>query len=469
MDRLDEDVAYAPVVSKVSASGRGYRFYVNQGRLGIVLDNGIDREFFETEPLVANGQFTHVAFALFKITEATTRQVVLMVNGEIVFAEDANIAWSFDSPGESFHLGFDPLPVDGEVRHFRGVIDEPALYSGPALLSVNNRQSLVFNAGSCGRCRFQVSTPTMIGHDSETDSALGPGLLRNLSPYPLQLQTETREVLPGNQPCESSSPGNLIEFQETAKGPVVTMAPFESTELAFETSFNELKNLPIVGEYRYRVEDLLSGQTNDTSIVQSQYPVSGTSSVYVLDVHPTNVVGYSEGAFIELRPGRNHRIDLEISNPSLLPVEVGPLFGYFSRDDSNPATSMRIDGRFQETTELRPAFIVPPKHIHTVTFVVSCDRYLGVGNDVASLHLFDLTASCDGLGFLESVHFRILPEVSVDCEADINADGRVDGADLAMILGDWSTDTGLTDLDRNGEVGASDLGLLLSSWGICGN
>lgn len=47
---------------------------------------------------------------------------------------------------------------------------------------------------------------------------------------------------------------------------------------------------------------------------------------------------------------------------------------------------------------------------------------------------------------------------------DINRDGFIDAADLAMILGNWGLSGGPADLDGNGVVGAGDLSILLSAW-----
>jgi hypothetical protein len=47
---------------------------------------------------------------------------------------------------------------------------------------------------------------------------------------------------------------------------------------------------------------------------------------------------------------------------------------------------------------------------------------------------------------------------------DLTGDGRVDGADLGVLLGAWGT-SGPGDLDADGLVTGSDLGLLLGAWG----
>lgn len=58
------------------------------------------------------------------------------------------------------------------------------------------------------------------------------------------------------------------------------------------------------------------------------------------------------------------------------------------------------------------------------------------------------------------------PVTRAPCPADLNLDGQVDGADLALLLGDWGAD-GFGDLDRNDTVDGADLGVLLAAWGPC--
>ena len=53
------------------------------------------------------------------------------------------------------------------------------------------------------------------------------------------------------------------------------------------------------------------------------------------------------------------------------------------------------------------------------------------------------------------------------CVGDLNEDGRVDGADMGLMLGSWGTSDPGADLDGDGDVDGADLGLLLGSWGLC--
>jgi len=53
------------------------------------------------------------------------------------------------------------------------------------------------------------------------------------------------------------------------------------------------------------------------------------------------------------------------------------------------------------------------------------------------------------------------------CPGDLNADGAISSADLALLLGQWGTGDPAADLDGSGAVGEEDLALLLAGWGAC--
>ncbi len=53
------------------------------------------------------------------------------------------------------------------------------------------------------------------------------------------------------------------------------------------------------------------------------------------------------------------------------------------------------------------------------------------------------------------------------CAGDLNADGQVNGADLATLLGAWGSAAPGPDIDGNGNVDAADLSILLGNWGPC--
>jgi hypothetical protein len=53
------------------------------------------------------------------------------------------------------------------------------------------------------------------------------------------------------------------------------------------------------------------------------------------------------------------------------------------------------------------------------------------------------------------------------CSADLSFDGKVDGLDLGIVLGDWATAFPRSDLNLDNIVDGADIALLLSQWGKC--
>jgi hypothetical protein len=49
--------------------------------------------------------------------------------------------------------------------------------------------------------------------------------------------------------------------------------------------------------------------------------------------------------------------------------------------------------------------------------------------------------------------------------ADVNDDGAVNAADLAVLLGSWGVTGGAADINADGAVNAADLAALLGQWG----
>ncbi|MDE0890472.1 MAG: aryl-sulfate sulfotransferase [Phycisphaerales bacterium] len=52
------------------------------------------------------------------------------------------------------------------------------------------------------------------------------------------------------------------------------------------------------------------------------------------------------------------------------------------------------------------------------------------------------------------------------CPADLNADGKVDGADAGLLLASWG-EPGVGDLNEDGVCDGADIGLMLAAWGVC--
>lgn len=61
----------------------------------------------------------------------------------------------------------------------------------------------------------------------------------------------------------------------------------------------------------------------------------------------------------------------------------------------------------------------------------------------------------------------MLPPPAPRCNADLDFDGAVGAADLALLLGSWGTNQRSMDFNGDGQVNASDLAVILGSWGPC--
>jgi len=71
----------------------------------------------------------------------------------------------------------------------------------------------------------------------------------------------------------------------------------------------------------------------------------------------------------------------------------------------------------------------------------------------------------DGDGDLDGADAEAFWVISSVERGDLDANGSIDAADLALMLGSWAQAGVPADLDLDGSVGASDLALLLGAWG----
>ncbi len=68
----------------------------------------------------------------------------------------------------------------------------------------------------------------------------------------------------------------------------------------------------------------------------------------------------------------------------------------------------------------------------------------------------------------EWVACLFLNECDAECPQDLDGDGIVGTADLAMLLGSWGPCEGCpADFDGDGQVDAFDLAQVLGAWGLC--
>jgi hypothetical protein len=96
---------------------------------------------------------------------------------------------------------------------------------------------------------------------------------------------------------------------------------------------------------------------------------------------------------------------------------------------------------------------------------------LGPGRHAIRIEFFErggsagLIASWQGPGVAKGViPASVLWHGGVDTPADIDNNGKVDGADLTLLLNAWATASGTADITRDGTVDGADLAILLDAW-----
>ena len=88
------------------------------------------------------------------------------------------------------------------------------------------------------------------------------------------------------------------------------------------------------------------------------------------------------------------------------------------------------------------------------------------GEDVFLVDDAPITSFLGGTTYAASVLPLRIADAAA-CPADLFPDGRVDGADLTVLLSYWGYRDTPADLDASGTVDGADLGMLFSAWGPC--
>jgi hypothetical protein len=92
----------------------------------------------------------------------------------------------------------------------------------------------------------------------------------------------------------------------------------------------------------------------------------------------------------------------------------------------------------------------------------------------SAIMVWNVTTDCDANGAPDQLQIAVNPSLDADnngaldsCPAigpaDLDGNGRVDGADLALLLSNYNG-SGIGDINHDGIVNGPDLGLLLSAW-----
>lgn len=222
---------------------------------------------------------------------------------------------------------------------------------------------------------------------------------------------------------------------------------------------------------------------------------------YPVDAGSIHAVGHSNGGFMAYRTACDHA-DLIASVASL----AGATFNNPSDcRPERPVHVLQIHGTQDDVIRYDggcfvPFFLCYPSALASIEIWADYNGCRGTVTDIGSLDLVSniggaettrlaITQECDVEGETElwSIaggnhgpnfngnfsaelvdwlldHRRDLP---VACPADVNGDGRVDGAEISLVLGAWGSTDAALDLDGDGFVGGGDLSILLAAWGSC--
>ena len=95
---------------------------------------------------------------------------------------------------------------------------------------------------------------------------------------------------------------------------------------------------------------------------------------------------------------------------------------------------------------------------------IGTGRVLSKRNLSVGAHAMTLRGT-DGSGMFTEVSFSLIVAAREFHSGDLDADGLVNAADLAILLSAWNT-SGISDLNLDGMTGAEDLAVLLSRWSL---
>ncbi len=101
-------------------------------------------------------------------------------------------------------------------------------------------------------------------------------------------------------------------------------------------------------------------------------------------------------------------------------------------------------------------------------FELNARYFMGIGDSAGRIKSIVLSTPYVSYGdsqYVDGILFAEAPATQ-PCPADLDGDGAVGGADLAIMLGAWGGG-GAADLDGSGSVNGADLAIMLGAWGGC--
>ena len=148
--------------------------------------------------------------------------------------------------------------------------------------------------------------------------------------------------------------------------------------------------------------------------------------------------------------------DLPVFAAGFMTADIFDAFG------DNGVTIEAFDGIDGSGSLLGSALSAP------YNFELNSKYFVGLGDDegrIRSIRVSTPSALYGDSQYVDAIIYATVVTATA-CPGDLDGDGAVGGADLAIMLGGWGS-SGTTDLDGSGSTDGGDLAILLGAWGAC--
>jgi len=220
----------------------------------------------------------------------------------------------------------------------------------------------------------------------------------------------------------------------------------------------------------------------DTSVVLP--PGGSTTARVVIEIDgDVGLFGYSLAVKVTPQPGATGTVKFDLETTidpattnlylpkNLIAAYPAPLDPVFTVIWPDGASGVFINANIDFFSRAAPDFVTVTPNINDVLVELVFDASAEATGTFA-ITLGPATALSDGDGFAVPFSWAggtITIDTTPAPSPDLNGDGQVSAADLAILLGDWGNCPSLPpDLDGNGVVGSTDLGIFLGAWGATG-
>ena len=450
--RIDsaDTFAWGAIFEKRSENGGpGYAFYVHDGVLNLAMNDGSASMIFESNQVLPVGSYVHVAVA---VNRAVPGEVRFFVDGVSDVAIQPMSMYGTLANDAAVWIGamrYGFAPGDGR-RYFNGIIDEVEFFDRPL---DDSEVIAIYEAQECGKCKFSCEVAWDIPFCIDDNQVITTVTVCNYSPNPAAGATIEMNFAPLSPPgCGNIvgptgyavvSPSNpfVVPANSCINVDVLIDRPIGMNALydagCFEVILNNLDNgyqCSCMGSVIDR-RDLCPDPVGDPVVITPDID-------FEIDITVTNTgvdIGFVDWRAVVYAPGMN-AISQNIGINGNAPGEF---------------VSGELNLELGETK--------------TLSLKVRAENFEGLSR--SDLVLFTRSNQNGLLGneYFALVSVGIVTELErADCIGDLTGDGKVDGADLAIVLGSWGECVGCaSDLNGDDIVNGEDLTLLLGNWGDC--